>query len=783
MKRHYLVGSAFVVAALLLSGLPASADVKSPERFAPALDDGSWALTGSLSAPARSASSVAATLSGSIEVTQGVLDAAGCTSTAPQAMPFLLQKTGGSSMIAFSSVSAITSAGTASVSATATVPPGTYELIMRYRCGTSAAWSGQIAGTPTVTVSIASLSSTQNLTLACLASAGIPCPTTSTGALSVPAGTSVRFGVLTLFNWSDGVVTEERPTASQQLKYASSSGSYWFTESSNCDTTVSISSTYRWRCEVGGTVFAEVAVTRIEPTGTYVIGAPTANPSAGLSGTSVTVSATLGRQFTDGSVWPAPTGTSFTLEFQEQGGSFNWSQIGSSSTTTTVGALSRTFTLTKSGRVRFKVAGSPSSAVEVALLTRTGKFQVSDVAGPASAEPGSSVRITGKIKEELSNGSLAEAGNGVSVDLEFAIAYEPSASDLVWVKLSSTASSSGSLAATATAQYSGLWRFRKDDKVSQPVFVAVPGSTPITVTGSVEPIATEPPFVSTTTRFSIYASMSGYVGTETLQLYASVGNAAWVNVGSIGPGREIRGVYALPNPSQWGETAVSFQVRDPRQTTVGGGSAEEIFVDGIAGFQPRLTAPPRLYLPGETVRFTAAMLGITHLGLERPASWSGSAELQRFDGVAWRPVKVVISARGSKVTLDGEAVRDATYRVQSSMAQTASDPIPLRVTSGPPSLEVTWPDTVRIAKGLRVSAYVQLFEGERWRGTSQVQIQFRAPNASRWVVKSRKTLRAGRSVRLTAARPSSGCYRVIIPAFGIEDYAGYGVKSCRADRS
>jgi hypothetical protein len=496
----------------------------------------------------------------------------------------------------------------------------------------------------------------------------------------------------------------------------------------------------------------------------------------------VTVAATLGRQYTDGSIWPAATGTSFTLEFQELGGSSNWTQIGFSSSTTIAGTISTTFSLTRSGRVRLKVNTFTSPAVEVVVLTRTGKYQVTDVAGPSTTQPGSSVRITGKVKEELSNGSLTDAGDGVSVDLEFAIAYSPTATDLTWVKLGSATSSSGSVAATATAQYSGLWRFRKDEKVSMPVYVAVAGSSPIAVTGSIEPITSEQPFVDTTTRYSITASMSGYVGTETLQLFASVGNASWVSVGSITPGREIRGIYALPNPSQWGDTTVAFQVRDPRQMVVGSGSGAPVFVDGIASYRPRLASPPRMYLPGENVRFTAVMLAITHLGLERPATWSGSAELQRWDGTAWRPVKVVVSARGSQIFLDGEAVLDATYRVNSSAAQVASDAIPLRVTSGAPTLEVTWPETVRVAQGLRVSAYVQLAEGERWSGTSQVQMQFRAPNTSRWIVKSRKNLSAGRPVSLTAERPASGCYRVIIPAFGIEDYAGYGVKSCRAER-
>ena len=780
---------AIVAAALVSSGILApAASASAPAvdlAISPRIDNGTWALTGTLTAPLRSsASTVTVSLSGSIEVTQGVLDLAACDDTvnnAAQALP-QLRNTGTSSFTEFgSSVTPISGAGSVAVSGSVSVTPASYELVVRYRCGASGSWRGQVSATPPITVRTATLTSTQNLTLACLATQGT-CPSAASVALGVPSGYSIRFGAVTRFTWSDGAVTEEVPAGTQRLE-SSSSGSFWSTVANSCATTVTISSTLRYRCVVGSTNFTDIQVSRVEPTSTYEFGAPQLNPSAGLSGVTSTITASLLRQFSDGSKWPAATGTSFTLEFQSLGG-FSWSQLGSSRSTTIEGTISTTFTITESGSVRLRIGSLTSTPTEVILLARTGKYQVSGLSGPALATPGTSVTISGRVQEELSNTTLAPPNNGVSLDLEFAIAYSASATDLTWTKLASGSTSNGTVSATATAQYSGLYRFRKDDHVSQPVFVPVTGSAPITVTGSITPVSTEVPFVGTATRFSVSAQLSGYVGTDTLALEARVGDTVWIYVGSITSSSKILGVYSLPNPTQWGESATGFRVVDQqRQLVVGSGSGASVFVDGIKAYRPKLAAPSRLYLPGETVRFSATLAAVTHLDRELPATWSGSASLQRSDGAVWRPVRVVMSTRGNAVTMETEAVVGATYRVESSFAATASEPIAVEVSRGAPKLEVDWPDTVKVSQGLRVSAFVQLSEGQRWAGTSPVQLQFRAPNTTRWIVKARKIMSDGRNVSMTAARPTAGCYRVIIPAYGIEDYAGYGVKSCTADPS
>lgn len=766
--------------AIAVSQVDASA-VKSSSRSAtahiPRLDEGTWSFSGDMTAPARSAaSSVTVSLTGTIEVTQGLLNLASCPSNSTvQATPYLVRA---GVFTSFSGLSPITTAGSTQVTGSASVAPGTYELVMRYRCGTSS-WTGQVAPVTAVSVSTATLVSSENLTLACLAKGVSQCASSST-VLAVPSGYEVRFGAVSKLTWSDGIVTEEQPTGSQQLRYYSYG--YWTTENySTCNTTKTVSSTVRMRCEVGGTAYNEVTVSVVEATNTYQFGSLSLEPSSGLSGTKVVATAPLRRQYTDGSYWPAPTGTAFTLEFQASG-SLSWSQLGYSSTTSSEGMIITSFTISQTGRVRLKVSGSASDPADVSLLTRSGKYKVSDVTGPASANPGSSVSISGKVQEELSDGSPTAALDGVSVDLEFAIAYSPSpTADLAWIKVGSGTTTKGQVSASGNAQYSGLWRFRKEDRVSPAVFVSVPGSSPITVAGTMDPISGDVPFVGTNSRFSITATMSGYVGTETLQLFASIGGETWQSIGSITATSQVRGVYSLPNPAQWGEAKAAFQVRDPRGAVVGSGTAPGVFVDGIQSYVPRLTAPARLFLPGETVRFTAALIALTHLDREVPASWSGSAELQRWDGSAWRPVNVVLSARGSQVSLDGEAVAGATYRVNSTFAQAASEGVSLRVTRGAPEVKVGWPDQVKVSQGLRLTAFVQLSEGERWGGTTPVQLQFRAPETSRWIVKSRKTLSNGRTVTMTASRPSSGCYRVILPAYGLASYAGYGVKSCKAD--
>lgn len=764
----------------------ASAVTADPQGYVrPYVADGSWALTGTMEAPARSAAtSVTVTLSGSIEVTQGVLNAAACDDTVarpPQAVVQLRNTTTSAYTSFGSGVPVITSAGSTSVSGSVSVPPASYELTLRYRCGSSEALRGQLSASPPVTVRTATLVEARNLTLACLAASTSACPSTATATLGVPSGYSVRIGAISRLTWSDGVVTEETPSGSQRLE-SSTSGSFWSGAGSSCSTTVTVTSSLRYRCVVGSTNFNDVLVNRLEPTSIYEIGTPTVQPAAALADTSASITASITRQFSDGSKWPAPSGTTYVVEFQSLTG-FSWSQVGSSRTTTRDGTIDAPYTITESGRVRLRTGSYSSPATEVTVLTRTGKYQLTRTTGPGTANPGSSVSISATVQEELSNGSPAPAGNGVSIDLEFAIAYSADDSRLVWTKVSSGTTSNGTVTATSTAQYSGMWRFKKDDRTSPPVFVTVPGSAPITASGTVVPLATETPFVGTSTRYTVTASLSGYVGTENLQLFASIGGAGWVSVGTFAGRTQIMGVYSLPNPGQWGETAPLFEVRDPRGLVVGSGTAPAVFVDGVRGYLPKLSASPRLYLPGETVRFTATLVAVTHLDKERPAAWSGSVELQRWDGTAWRPVRVVVSARGSQVIMDGEAVADAPYRVSSTFAQAASDPINLRVTRGAPELKVGWPDTVRVSQGLRVTAFLQLSEGERWTGTSRIQMQYRAPNARQWVVKSRKTMTAGRTVTMTAERPSSGCYRVVLPDFGIESYAGYGVKSCRADLS
>lgn len=776
-----------VVGALMGAGVTPPAVLAetpvAPNSVAPRVAEGSWALSGSLAAPPRSTeSSVTVTLSGTVEVTQGVLDAAGCddTVTRPAQAVLQLRNTLTSVYTSFESgVPVVTGPGSTAVSGSVSVPPASYELTLRYRCGASEPLRGQVAATPPVTVRTATLVETRSLTLACLASVGTSCPSSASTTLGVPSGYSVRFGAVSRLTWSDGVVTEEAPTSTQRLE-SSTSGSFWSTVASTCSTTVTVTSSLRYRCVSGSTNFVDVLVNRLEPTSVYEIGNLSVTPSAGLADTPATVTASLMRQYSDGSKWPAASGTSFVLEFQTLT-SFSWTQVGSTRTTVRDGTIETSYSITQSGRVRLRVGSYSSAATEVALLTRTGKYQLTRTTGPGTANAGSTVSISATVQEELSNGSAVPASNGVPVDLEFAIAYSATATDLVWTKVSSGSSSNGLVTATGTAQYSGLWRFKKDDRVSTPVFVSVPGSSPIVASGTVVPLATEVPFVGTSTRYTVTASISGYVGTESLQLYANVGGASWVNVGSFAGRTEILGVYSLPNPTQWGEAVPALQVRDPRGLVVGSGQAPAVFVDGIKGYLPKLSAPARLYLPGETVRFSATLVAVTHLDNERPAAWSGSVELQRWDGAAWRPVKVVLSARGSQLTMEGEAVVNAPYRVTSTVADAPSASLNIRVTQGPPALEVGWPETVKVSQGLRVTAFLKLAEGERWTGSSAIQMQFRAPGSTRWVVKSRKTMSSGRTVTMTAARPSSGCYRVILPAFGIESYAGYGVKSCRAD--
>ena len=376
MYRLGAVGAAIAVVASGLIFLPAS-------QAAPAAD--TWEFAGTLSAPARSATSVSIAVSGAVEVSQQILDRVPATITCtspnrPEVLPHLYRATD-------STYHSITSGGLAltpiddtvpaSISGSATgLTPSTYELVLRFRCSNDSSWQGGVTATPSRTVSIASLTSTSRVTHACLTSAlSGRCTGNQTQYTKVPSGMSVTFGATISQVWSDGVTTQEAVTGTQSLARANTWSSSFSSISSACDFATSITSDYQYRCEAGGSQFTPVTVETISPRETYQVAAPTLSPALAVKGSLVTVSGTVQQEYSDGSYWPAPSSTSYSVQFQTTDSS-SWTTVVSSRSLATAGAYSATFTMTGPGQVRTVVSSTNSTPVTLAELTPTTTYQI-----------------------------------------------------------------------------------------------------------------------------------------------------------------------------------------------------------------------------------------------------------------------------------------------------------------------------------------------------------------------------------------------------------------------
>ena len=699
IKRLSVVAVLALVASLL--GLPVA-------QATPV--NGDWSFTGTLTAPARSTTSVTATLSGTAAVSAATLQAVGCddTVTAPPRGVIALRNTGTSAIIALSGTgTTLTSDAATPVSATASVSPGaTYELVLQYRCGASGSIRGTITPSSPATFSVASQVSTRSLTRACIPTVPeTPCTSTSQQVTNVPVGLSVTFAGIIATTWSDGVVTEAPVTGSQTLQRFTSS---WVTVASTCATTTVINASENYRCSsTNGGNHDQVLITAMQPTSNLTVGALTVRPTIALIGATATVQAAVLMNYSDGSQWPAPTSITYRLEYQALN-STTWTTLSGPNSLDSRGNVTRSFSFPGSGKLRVSAGNFVSPTANIEEAVRTDEFTFSDVRFPATVEPGQQLTGTGIVGQKWTDGIVRNPTPGTAVALEFALAYTPNLTDLTWVKVATTqtVSSTNSVSVSAVPQASGYWRLTSGTGKSLTSYVTVPGSRAVQVKATMAPSSGSEPFAGTSSNYSITLSIEGYVGTKDLDVSVDFAGST-TPLGKVSKTSTLTGQYSIRAPRAPGVVTPVYVITDDLGTVWARANGTSITVDGLVTFEPVLLQPDPVPLNGTSVTFSARMQGKSYLGATREGVWLGPAQLQQLVDGQWITVADAPSPSGSLATFTATAVKGGEYRVLDSSSGAVTPTLALRVLmpTGPQRVprvsvgvpRVEWGDSVTVS--------------------------------------------------------------------------------------
>lgn len=765
MRKGLLIAG--MAMAVVLSGLGWSA---GPAAAAPA--DGAWEFTGSLSAPARSLTDVTVTVSGSLEVTAGLLSLVSqtdsCDDTNPAQVIPALQHTSTQAITAITNgglvLTPITAPGTSSVSGTATVAPGSYNLILRFRCASAGTWHGNVLPTPPVSVSIASLVSTTLSTKACLTTTPVSaCGSLSQAATSVPQGLSVTFGGVVRRTWSDGATTEAAVDGSQSLKRAEVGGGSWSTISSSCAYTTNVTSTYQYRCESDYGVHDVVTVTSMPPTTDFFIGAPAVSPTFAVRGTVVTISGIIQMRYPDNSQWPAPVGSAYTVQFQAEG-STTWTTV-TAATVAVYGNFSTTFALPGTGKVRVS-AGASSSSTEVAIreLKSTGTYRISALSAPATVSPRTAMTVSAGVQTLWSDDSYRDAPDGTATTLQFAESFQSTATPQTWTTVRTGTTSGGRATFSVTPQASGFWRILVEGQASSTAYVTVTGSAPLTLSATLTPSpGSAPPFVEKFTTYDVTASVGGYVGSDPLILFVALDGVSFDRFGSVTAGA-VSGTMRIQAPSKPGNYTPAWQLRRTNGDVLATAASTPIFVDGIKGYEITAEGSSDSIREGQNARITATVAVVTYTGQRSRVTWSGAVALQRDLGRGWSTIDTKSRTSGTRVEFTTPAVDKAAYRVVWSARDATSNAVRIEVST--PTTEIRFgrvaADDVRIIKGdsvrLTASVQVKYTDGEFYAAPAGEQVLLQVSGESGW--KTVRTLFArGGSVASTVKPSATTSYR------------------------
>lgn len=745
------VFAAFLALALTLLALPAVA------QAAPA--SGEWTFTGSLSAPVRSETQVEVSVVGTAEVSQGLLDQAAFTQSCaqpdyPQVVPALMDTSskavtpltvGGLALIPIDDTSAT------SINANATISPGTYELVLQFRCSNQATWTGNVSASPSKTVTVASLVSTQYRTLACLAtSPPTQCTPTQPQFTSVPSGTSVTLGAVIVKTWSDGATTSSVPTGTQAITRTTvSSSTFYSTVSSSCTYTFNVTSDYKYRCEVGSQTFDPVVLLVASPTSNYSLGLPSVAPTFAPEGATVTVRGSVQRGYSDGSLWPADTSTTFSIEFLETGAR-EWRTIVSSRQLTAVGSYVAAFTMPGSGQVRTKVGSSTSTPVTLTLLESSDTYRIGTLSLPVSAPPRQPLAMSVTVQSLWSDNTYRDAPNGTEASLEFAPAFDRTADDsLQWRTIVTREVLNGRATFTPTPQASGFWRVDVNGTTSAASFLEVTGSAPIQMTSTIKAAAGETPFVDVSSRYEVSASLTGYVGSETVVLYADLGGGMQ-KVGNFNGTGSLSGTYSLVNGPTRGSLTVSFEARDPRGFVLASSTGSVITLDEVKTYTVTAIPARGQVREGKSARVNVLLSGTSYNGLLVSVPWRGTVRIQKRSQGSWSTVSTYENVRGNRLKLKAENITKGVYRIQWVDEGVNSDKFRFKVLTLTGAYRLTnmkaSDRNIEFGDRSRLSAVLkaQYSNGKFYRAASGTQVDLQVLSGSTW--------KTQRSVKVTNGR-------------------------------
>lgn len=703
IKRFSIVAALALLASLL--GIPLA-------QAAPT--NGDWTFSGTLTAPARSTTSVTATLSGTATISAATLQAVGCDDTVatPAQGVIVLRNTGTSAIVAMSGTgTTLTSDAPTTVSATASISPGaTYELVLQYRCGASGAIRGTITPSSAATVSVASQVSTRSITRACIPTVPeTPCTSASAQVTNVPVGLSITFAGIIVTTWSDGVVTEAPVTGTQRLERFTSS---WVTVSSSCATTTAINVTEFYRCtSTSGGNHDQIWITAMQPTSNLTIGALSVRPAKALIGAQANVQAAVLMNYSDGSQWPAPTSVTYRLEYQALN-STTWTSLSGPNSLESRGNVSRSFTFPGSGKLRISAGGYFSPTADIEEAVKTDEFAFSDIKFPSTVEPGQQMTATAIVGQKWTDGVVRNPTPGTAVALEFAVSYTQGVSDLKWVKVATTqtVSSTNNISVSTVPQASGYWRFTSGTGKSSTTYVAVSGSRAVQVKATLTPSPGSEPFAGTSSNYSISLALEGFVGTKDLDVSLEFAGST-TPLGKVSKTSTLAGQFSLQAPRVPGVVTPVYVVTDDLGTLWARTNGTPITVDGLVTFEPVLLQPDPVPLNGTNVTFTARMQGKSYLGVSREGVWLGPAQLQRLVDGQWATVAEAASPSGPLATFTAAAVKEGQYRVIDSSSGAMSPTLALRVLvpTGPqrvPRVDVRGP-RVELGDSVTVSARIE----------------------------------------------------------------------------
>lgn len=691
---------------ILAWGLPVSPS-------AAAVADGSWALTGSLSAPARSTTNVTATLSGSLEVSSGALTQAACTdpSAPAQGQVQLVNSSSGAFTALSGSGVDVTAAGTTSVSATATVAPGSYELVLRLRCGGSGSFSRSVSASPPVTVSIATLSSSRPITRACRPTTPeSACTASSTNVTGVPVGLSVTLGAAVRQTWSDGVVTDGPLAGSQRLESAAVDSATWTTTNpSTCAVTVTLSASRQFRCVSGSGTHDPVTVTAMTPTTTVTLGTPTVTPASSVRGESITLAAPVSMVYPDSSSWPAPTDVQYRIEFLAAS-SDRWVQIAGPFTLESRGNVNRPMTMPGTGKLRIVSGSVASTPVDLVEATPQETYTWSEVSFPTSVPTRGMLSASARVRQTWSDGVSRNVADGTAIEVQFATAYSTLDPDLQWRTVSTATSGGGAVSIRVAPLTSGFWRLKLGSSMTTPAFVQLVGSTPLAWSATFVPRANEKPFVGTASRYDVSMSLGGYAGGSWLEAWVVLGNVS-SRLGSFSGSGTVSDSYSVNAPDTPGPHVPRIELRDAGGFVLATATAAPVVIDGNTSVTPTVTFPDKQYSKGDSVTVEAKLTATTYLGVPSELDWSGRVELQELRGTSWEAITYKDNASGKVVSLTfnvgetGQKLR--VFSVERQLASAVFEPKIVSPTGVYQILAANAPTRVEKGKSVSLSAAVQ----------------------------------------------------------------------------